>query len=374
VEVFVKRVGLAVLGTALVLGLATPAAAETGHQWQSPRCGVVEGDGAISYTRDDGRTITATAARPKPLQYVFDVVPTFRPDGLLGVDSRGTLQSSADAGCSWVAFGQVTGLDVPRLSAGPTGDAYVWDQNSAGLYRVEGTKVTALPPVTDTGAGVAALAVDRLFPQHVRAVLSDGTVRDSYDRGRSFHTTGRPPHADLFVYSASIDQTNLNHLTIGTMVDGVYTTWLGGWQWSKAQLGKPGESVNAFSVAVSPANPLVVWAQGINLAENNSGAPSEGRHIYRSTDGGRTFRVAVDHVPGEVTLVNGALLAPSPTDANVVYFVYGTSWAAYGTDLFRYDARRNNLSLQHNDYDGIKSISFNPRDAKVMYLGFAVES
>jgi hypothetical protein len=30
--------------------------------------------------------------------------------------------------------------------------------------------------------------------------------------------------------------------------------------------------------------------------------------------------------------------------------------------------------VQHNDYDGIKSISFNPRDAQVMYLGFAVES
>lgn len=368
-----KRLGLAVLGTTLVLGLATPAAAETGHQWQSPRCGVVEGDGAISYTRDDGRTITATTVRPKPLQYVFDVVPTSRPDGLLGVDSRGTLQSSTDAGCSWATFGQVTGLDVPRLAAGTTGDAYVWDQNSAGLYRIEGRKVTALPPVTNTDASVAALAVDRYVPQHVRAVLSDGTVRDSNDRGRSFHTTGRPPHPDLFVYSASIDPTNPNHITLGTMVDGVYTTWLGGLQWNKAKLGKPGESVNAFSIEMSPANPLVVWAQGINIAENNSGAPSEGRHVYRSTDGGRTFRVAVNHVPGKVTLVNGALLAPSPTDANIVYFVYGTSWAAYGTDLFRYDAHHNQLSLQHNNYDGIKSITFNPRNTKVMYLGFAVE-
>ena len=368
-----KRVGLAVLGTALMFGLATPASAETGHQWQSPRCDVVNGDGAISYTRDDGRTITATTVRPKPLQYVFDVVP-MPQNSLLGVDSRGTLQSSTDAGCSWTTFGQVTGLDVPRLSTSPIGDAYVWDQNTAGLYRVEGNKVIALPPVTNTSAGVTALAVDRFLPQHVRAILSDGTVRDSYDRGRTFHTTGRPPHPDLFVYSASIDPANLNHITLGTMVDGAYTTWLGGWQWTKAKLGKPGENVNAFSITISPANPLVVWAQGINLTENDNGAPSEGRHIYRSTDGGQTFRVAVDHVPGEVTLVNGALLAPSPTDANIVYFVYGTSWAAYGTDLFRYDARHNQLSVQHNDYDGIKSISFNPRNTKVMYLGFAVES
>jgi hypothetical protein len=126
-------------------------------------------------------------------------------------------------------------------------------------------------------------------------------------------------------------------------------------------------------VTISPANPFVVWVQGIDLVEHAAHAPSEGRHIYRSTDGGHTFRAAVDHVPGQVTLVNGALLAPSPVDPNVVYFVFGTSFAAYGTDLFRYDARRDLLSMQHNKNDGIASITFNPRDPRVMYLGLSVE-
>jgi hypothetical protein len=305
---------------------------------------VVTGDGAISYTRTDGRVITPTTVRPKPLQYVFGLVPLDRRNTLLAVDSRGTLQSSGDAGCSWTALGTVTGLDVPRLTAGAGDDAYVWDQNGLALYRV--------------------------LPQHVRVVLTDGTVRDSYDSGRTFRTTARPVHPDLWVYSASIDPHNLNHIVVGTMSEGVYTTWLGGLHWTQANIG---HRVNAFSVTVSPANPFVVWAQGIDLAENDAGAPSEGRHIYRSTDGGRTFRVAVDHEPGEVTLVNGALLAPSPTDANVLYFVFGTSFAAYGTDLFRFDARRGTLSVRHNDYDGIRSISFNPGDARVLYLGFSVE-
>lgn len=369
-----RRIGLV---AAVVFALAsTPAFADTeaappGH-WQSPRCGVVNSDGSVSFTRDEGRTITPTAVRQRPVQYAFSLVSLPKANNLLSVDSHGKLQVSYDAGCSWRPFSQVDGLDAPRLSAGRDDQAYLWDVNGRVLYRIDGLQVTPLPPVSDTeGMGIAAVAVNRYLPWHVRVVLSDGTIRDSFDAGKSFHTTGMPVNKNL--YSASIDPWNINHITIGTMGEGVYTTWFGGWLWSHNGLGKPGEEVNAFSVVVSPADPQVVWAQGINIAENDAHAPSEGRHIYRSTDGGRTFRVAVDHKPGVVTLVNGALLAPSPTDANVLYFIFGTSFAKYGTDLFRYDARHQQLSVQHNSHDGIKSIAFNPWDRSVMYLGFAAE-
>ena len=364
-----KRFGLALVGAVVMTGLVAPSAGATPpRHWQTPQCGVVTGDGSISFTRDDGRTITPTSVAPQPIQYQFGIVPLSSANTLLSVDSRGTLQSSTDAGCSWTAIGAVAGFDVPRLTAGPRGEAYVWDQNGTGLYRVTGHRLVPLPPIE--GEDVAALAVNRYFPSHVRVVLGDGTVRDSYDSGETFHTTAAPVHPDLFVYDASIDPLNVNHIVLGTMSEGVYTTWLGGHHWTQSTLGA---RVNGFSVAVSPANPFVVWAQGIDLAEHEAGVPSEGRHVYRSTDGGFTFHVAVDHVPGKVTLVNGALLAPSPADANTLYFVYGTSYASYGTDLFRYDARRNSLSVWHNSQDGIPSIAFNPRDPRVMYLGFAAE-
>lgn len=366
------RLVTALAGLTLALGLAAPQTAAATGGWQTPRCGTVDGDGSVSYTRNDGRTIAPTSVPQQPLQYVHGLVP-LGANALLAVDSRGALRSSADAGCTWSAAGGVKGLDVPRLTAGGDGSAYLWDQNGPSLYRVRGGQVTALPPVADTGVGVAALAVNRLLPWHVRVVLGDGTVRDSVDAGASFRTVAAPPRPDLWVYSASIDPVNPNHISIGTMGEGVYTTWLGGARWTQARLGEPGARVNAFSVAVSPANPLVVWAQGLNQTENDAHVPSEGRHIYRSTDGGHTFSVAVDHVPGEVTLVNGALLAPHPADAGVLYFVFGTSFANYGTDLFRVDTRRGTLSVAHNDHDGIKSISFNPRDASVLYLGFAAE-
>lgn len=366
-----KRLGLAAAGAAVVLGLVTPTAAAAGPPaWQTPRCGVVTGDGAISFTRDDGARITPTTVAPRPVQYVRGLTPLSMPNTLLAVDDRGLVQTSADAGCSWTEVGTVTGIAVPSLTAGPSGEAYVWDVNGLGLFRVDDGTVTALPPITATGADVVTLAVDRFFPRHLRAVLEDGTVVDSFDAGRSFHVTAQPGHPDLYVYSASIDPLFLNHVSIGTMSEGVYTTWTSGRQWTQANIGA---RVNAFTVTMSPANPLVVWAQGIDLAEHEAGAPHEGRHIYRSTDGGHTFGAAVDHVPGQVTLVNGALLAPSPVDQDVLYFEFGTSFAGYGTDLFRYDARLDRLTMRHNNQDGISSIAFNPKDARVLYLGFAVE-
>lgn len=366
-----KRFGLALVGAVVMTGLIAPSAGAAPHgHWESPQCGKVAGDGSVSFTRDEGQSIAPTSDAPQPVQYAFALEPLSTANTLLTVDNRGTVQSSPDAGCSWLTIGSVKGFAVPRLVAGPKGEAYVWDEKSPTLYRIDGNRVSPLPPVGDAKVDVAALAVDQYDFRHLRAVLGDGTVRDSHDAGKTFRTTAKPVRTGLYLYDAAIDPMNVDHIVLGTLSDGVYTTWQGGKHWTQSTLGK---RVNAFSVVISPANPFVVWAQGLNLDEYAAHAPSEGRHIYRSVDGGLTFGVAVDQQPG-VTLVNGTLLAPSPTDANTVYFVFGTSYAAYGTDLFRYNARRNSLSAQHNDHDGIKSIAFNPKDPHVMYLGFAAES
>jgi hypothetical protein len=53
----------------------------------------------------------------------------------------------------------------------------------------------------------------------------------------------------------------------------------------------------------------------------------------------------------------------------VLYFVFGTYFPGYGTDLFRYDHATRALTLTHSDYDGIDAIAFSRRDPSVMYLG-----
>ena len=70
-----------------------------------------------------------------------------------------------------------------------------------------------------------------------------------------------------------------------------------------------------------------------------------------------------------MTLTNGVLLVPHPSDADVLYFEFGTYFQGYGTDIYRYDHGTGDVTTTHNGYDDVSSIAFNPVDASVMYFG-----
>ena len=65
-------------------------------------------------------------------------------------------------------------------------------------------------------------------------------------------------------------------------------------------------------------------------------------------------------------------MAAHPTDPNVLYFVFGTYFQDYGTDLFRYDAATRELRLMHHDFYDIDAIAFSPGNPNVMYFGLEV--
>ncbi len=96
------------------------------------------------------------------------------------------------------------------------------------------------------------------------------------------------------------------------------------------------------------------------------------RHVYRSKDGGETFDIVVTQSP-EVTLINGNLLAPHTSNPDVLYFVFGTYFNGYGTDLYRYDHATGNVTKTHNNYDEIGAIVASPIDSNLLYLGINVE-
>jgi hypothetical protein len=59
---------------------------------------------------------------------------------------------------------------------------------------------------------------------------------------------------------------------------------------------------------------------------------------------------------------------------DVMYFVYGTAYQDYGTDLFRYDLLLDELGVTHTDeLDGINSIEFSPAEPTLLYLGLESE-
>jgi hypothetical protein len=160
---------------------------------------------------------------------------------------------------------------------------------------------------------------------------------------------------------------------VGTMVGGAYVTTDAGRSWTKATgTSATGGNSNIFNVVISPVSSDVVWAEGIDLDESAKNVPSEGRHIFQSHDGGFTFTPVVDK-SADVVLTNGPTMAAHPTDANVLYFVFGTSFGGYGTDLYRFDGMNGQVTKTHNAYHGIDAFAFNPAVPSVMYLGLVRE-
>ncbi|GAB2594977.1 WD40/YVTN/BNR-like repeat-containing protein [Kribbella endophytica] len=340
--------GLAAL---LMIPVSSP-----GWFWNVPQCDTVYGDGGVTFSADDGARLAPTKQKLQRVTYA-KVATLHEPNVLIAI-GRQSIQRSADAGCSWQQIDKSPDdLATYDVTAGPGSTAYVHSVNDQPIHRVDGTRVSTVQGPTP-GNGIAALHAGQGI---LRVLGGDGQVFGSIDDGVTWRPQGKTPARDLFVYDAVIDPTNPDHIVAGVMSDGVYTTFDGGRSWTRAA---PVERVNAFSVAISPANPQRVWMEGYDRDAST-------RFLWQSDDGGRKFRPVLDE--SQATLYNGNRLWPSPVDPDLLYFAYGTSFANYGADLYRFRTSTGELTKQHNTFDGIPGLAFNPADPSILYLGLAEE-
>ena len=333
----------------------------------TPPCSVVTGTPAVTFSHDEGRTLAYVAERLDGIGYTYGVAVLDTPNTILSW-FRNTLSISADAGCSWRPLGDFTFDNPfpPRLAAARGGRAYAWSDNRAFLLRYR----NGIPQVVKSPGELVGLGTDPNDGEHLRVASSDGVVWESRDGGDSWSriATIGISSSQLF-YRFAFDPKDLDHIVAGTLVEGAYVTRDGGRNWQQAGgFGAKGQ-INTFNLVISPVDGNVVWAMALDMSKVDE-APAHGKHIYRSGDGGVTYEPVVDQGP-DVTLINGPLLVAHPTDPDVVYFVFGTYFQAYGTDLFRYDWATKTLTNHHNDYDGVNAIDFSP-DGRVMYLGLEV--
>jgi hypothetical protein len=369
----IRRLGAAAAAVLAVLAptaAAGPQGPARGAGWDLPACSAVTGTAAVTFTRDDGKTLAPTSGELHGVGYTYGLVALDTPGVLLAEHGRTVLRST-DAGCTWAAIGTVDAAPM-TLAAAPGARAYGWTPFAVALARIDGEMVTPIrtPPVDQ----VVGFGTDLGDHDHARLADSSGVVWETLDAGASWERIGISPAgaSSVIYYSAVFDPHDMDHVVIGTSVEGAFASRDGGRTWTKARGFSDGGTANVFSFAISPASGLVVWAMGLDLAELDSGAASGGRHIYRSTDGGLTYKPVVKQTP-KVTLTNGPLLVAHPSKKNVLYFVFGTYFQNYGTDIFRFDAKTKKLRKTHNDYDDVSAIAFNPADPGVMYLGLTVE-
>lgn len=353
------------LGLVLLLLLASPLFA--GERRRSvvvrapfPACSVITGTPAVTFTRDDGRTLAPIAERLDGIGYTYGLAALDTPGSLLSIH-KSTLSLSTDHGCSWRTVATLPYVDFPPSIAAATGDrAYVWSDNREFFARYDSRGLQILK----SPGAIVGLAVDRANADHVRAGTADGIIWDTTNAGDLWNRVGQLRLAVPLLYRIAFDTHDLDHIVAGTATTGASVTRDGGRTWTRTNIA---DGFNAFNLAFSPADPDVVWMMALEEKRSDE-PPSLGRHIYRSTDGGSTFAAVVDR-DASVELINGPLLAPDPSDANVVYFVFGTYFQGYGTDLFRYDAASGRLTVAHNAYHGIDAIAFSKSDPHLIYVG-----
>jgi hypothetical protein len=270
-----------------------------------------------------------------------------------------------------------TGSDGPAGPTGPAGQSCTLSDTATGktVTCPDGTTITLL---TSPTTNIKGLGVDPANPDRVRIATDTGVVMESTTGGVGrFQTIGVEPFpGNGLVYQVSFDPRNLDHVVAGAATEGAKWSLDGGRTWTAATVRTTTQTAdrgaNIFSLKISPVSSDVVWIEGIDLGENLANLPSEGRHIWRSVDGGRTFQAVIEK-NAAVSLTNGILMAPHPRDSNLLYFEFGTYFGGYGTDIFRYDGTSRTLTVNHNNYDDVGSIAFMPGDPAVMFFGLVNE-
>jgi hypothetical protein len=335
-----------------------------------PPCTTVTGTAAVTFTRDGGRTLAPTSERLEGIGYTYGLAALDKGNGKSFLAWHKTaLLLSEDAGCSWSEVARFDDLETfpPQITAAKGGRAYAWSENGRFLVRYDARGVVRLKqPVEFLGVGT-----DPKDGEHVRAGGNDGSIWDSRDGGETWEYVGslRGP---LSFYRFTFDREDIDHVVAGTLAGGAFYSFDGGLTWQASSgFGQGRSGVNVFNLVISPANGNVVWAMAINLDETEQ-APSFGRHIYLSTDGGVNYVSVIDRDPA-VTIINGPVMAADPFNAHVLYFIFGTRTMGYGTDVFRYDASDRSLTINHNGYDDINSIAFSPKQPGVVYFGLETE-
>ncbi|UCD64243.1 MAG: T9SS type A sorting domain-containing protein, partial [Candidatus Zixiibacteriota bacterium] len=263
------------------------------------------------------------------------------------------------------------------VTPAPDGGAYLWSLNNRQIYRLIGSVVKTVqpPPVNIRG-----LAVDPNNAGHVRIGSRYCQIYESYDWGLTWTPVGNPVEGAALTYEVDFDSLSWGSALCGS-ASGAWRTSNHGSTWEVAPPVNPewGTSDVVFTFARSPIDPQRIWGEA-NVAVGNLD-----RHpmIIVSDDGGASF-VSVaeqfetatdqDGIMRSLILPNQSLIAAHPEQPDVVYFVYGTYYQNYGTDLWRYDKGTGSLSVVHiDDLDGIDAIAFNPSDPDIMYLGLEYE-
>lgn len=330
----------------------------------------------VSASEDGGRTFLTYRGRPPMSYFLTWGLAAAGSPGLVYMNAADSFWVSEDDGCNWTQLDTTTS-GLIRVVSGPGVIAYGWPQNGGSvLYQLgpssKGTIPYAANPRSAPESSLQGFGVDATNDQHVRTIGRYGQIYDSTDGGFSWRAIGNPVPAggSILPYFGSFDAQNLDHAVYGRALEGGYVTFDGGATWTKSS-GLSTGNVNFFNGVISPVDGNVVFGMGLDFVESNAGAPSDGRHIYASLDGGLTYTPVLDHGTAGVVLQNGPLMVADDTNADVLNFVFSVRPVFGGTTFYRYDLGTGSLTLTPNpSINTVRSMTFSKIDPAKMLAGF----
>jgi len=179
--------------------------------------------------------------------------------------------------------------------------------------------------------------------------------------GLRFRSIG-PAFTSGRVIGFAVDPKNPARYFVGVASGGVWRTVNGGTTWTPVFDNEASYSIGA--IVLDPRNPLVVW---VGTGENNSQrSVSYGNGVYKSEDGGRTWRNV-----GLKTSEHIGRIAIDPKDSNIVYVAsQGPLWGAGGErGLFKTTdggkTWKNILNISENT--GVTDVVIDPNDPNTIY-------
>jgi hypothetical protein len=196
--------------------------------------------------------------------------------------------ASFDGGATWQqSYGGEGGYAA--FNPGNPLYAYSFDLDDGFQYSKDGghtfTPVPALPASTFsvlTGTG-DLIAFDTKNPSTMYVATPLGIYK-STDWGVDWVLQSWPATSAVMV---AVDPTNSNKIFVGTgqiyQPGSLQVTTDGGNTWTTSTLGVPADCSSPISLAVDPANPIIVFV-GMSAEGDNTACG-----ILRSTDGGNTF-------------------------------------------------------------------------------------
>ncbi|MCA9693796.1 MAG: hypothetical protein KC636_29690, partial [Myxococcales bacterium] len=339
-----------------------------GDAWSVPACDGIAGAPGIGFAPDEGASVLPSLVPGPPGKtYTHGLVALPAVDTLV-MEHAGTVYRSTDAGCQWEALGPAPYAPM-RMTAGPGERAWAWSDNADALLRIDGAALTTLAAPTPNILGLGADPDD---PERARIGDHAGGLVETVNGGLLWKKLGVIAPIGPLKYRAAFDPNDLDHVLFGTTQLGFVVTFDGGAEWQEVTfLGAEGHAINGFDAVISAADGAVVWALALDVTEADMNPDVTGRHIFRSEDGGLSFSAVVDQWSpnDDVILTNGTRIVAHPEDAEILYFVFGTCFSGYGTNLYRYHAGDQSLTWHNHPYADFGQIAVSPADPTFLYVG-----